>query len=313
MGLFSSAQLVRFCSMDMRPNIARALSRKLPLSVSRGFVGRMMGDPAFAQKLAWENLLAVGFSLAFEVRARGPRFWDELDLVAIDTLGLAAATTSLVWLMAPNRSFGSARKFPWQKMLESLPNHVFDASGPQRNYTRGSRLASLFAKCGELAAMGAIAGAATSALSRAASASKGPAFEPSVPLLGVGRSAAGMAAFFGLHAHLRYQALGGIDRYLFEHSAFLWSYLLASALFRAANVGFGETVRPVWQGFTPLPPSRAVDPDAPPLECRSNVLPLPEGVRKTIGAGKEAAAQQGPKAKKRKAKGYELSVVAGNR
>jgi hypothetical protein len=34
MGLFSSAQLVRFFSMDVRPNVTRAISRSLPPSVS---------------------------------------------------------------------------------------------------------------------------------------------------------------------------------------------------------------------------------------------------------------------------------------
>lgn len=34
MGLFSSAQLVRFFSMDVRPSVARAVSRNLPPSVS---------------------------------------------------------------------------------------------------------------------------------------------------------------------------------------------------------------------------------------------------------------------------------------
>lgn len=34
MGLFSSAQLVRFFAMDVRPNLTRAVSRRLPPSVS---------------------------------------------------------------------------------------------------------------------------------------------------------------------------------------------------------------------------------------------------------------------------------------
>eukprot|EP00878_Enallax_costatus_P032331 GHUV01035524.1.p1 GENE.GHUV01035524.1~~GHUV01035524.1.p1 ORF type:complete len:185 (-),score=68.57 GHUV01035524.1:1002-1505(-) len=34
MGLFSSAQLVRFLSMDVRPNVARSVSRALPSEVS---------------------------------------------------------------------------------------------------------------------------------------------------------------------------------------------------------------------------------------------------------------------------------------
>lgn len=37
MGLFSSAQLVRFLSMDVRPNVARSVSRTLPAEVSLGW------------------------------------------------------------------------------------------------------------------------------------------------------------------------------------------------------------------------------------------------------------------------------------
>lgn len=36
MGLFSSAALVRFLSMDVRPNVTRFITRSLPPSVSRG-------------------------------------------------------------------------------------------------------------------------------------------------------------------------------------------------------------------------------------------------------------------------------------
>lgn len=51
-----------------------------------------MADPAFAQKLAMEQLFTVGLSLAYEYRQRGDRFLSELDLVAINTLSLAVAT-----------------------------------------------------------------------------------------------------------------------------------------------------------------------------------------------------------------------------
>jgi len=34
MGLFSSAQLVRFLSMDVRPNVTRAVTRTMPPAVS---------------------------------------------------------------------------------------------------------------------------------------------------------------------------------------------------------------------------------------------------------------------------------------
>lgn len=36
LGLFSSAQLVRFMAMDVRPGVARSVARSLPPSVSAG-------------------------------------------------------------------------------------------------------------------------------------------------------------------------------------------------------------------------------------------------------------------------------------
>ena len=54
----------------------------------------------------------------------------ELDLVAINTLSLAAANAALVWMVSPDRSFGAPHKMPWQKFLHGLPNNVFDACVP---------------------------------------------------------------------------------------------------------------------------------------------------------------------------------------
>ncbi|KAL0019123.1 hypothetical protein WJX79_002154 [Trebouxia sp. C0005] len=86
MGLFSSAQLVRFLSMDVRPNVTRAVTRTMPPAVSRGVVGRLMADPAFVQKMLVEQVISISSSLAWEARQRGENFTKELDLVAINTL-----------------------------------------------------------------------------------------------------------------------------------------------------------------------------------------------------------------------------------
>eukprot|EP00803_Ostreobium_quekettii_P010921 evm.model.scf_399.9 EVM.evm.TU.scf_399.9 scf_399:79501-82137(+) len=309
MGLFSSAQLVRFCSMDVRPNMARTMSRRLPAAMSRSFVGRLMADPAFAQKLALENFLAFGASLAYEMRARREHFRDELDFVAINTLSLMAATSAIVWFLAPSRSYGSLKRFPWQNMLDGLPNNVFDASGPLRNYTGQSRVASLFAKFAQLSGVGAITGFATSGLSRLALAfrrNKKPAFTPSVPIPGLEQNMLGMCAFVGLHAHLRYQTIGGIDRYLFDHSSFLWSYIAASLLFRVANVSIGEASRPWFQGtrLTSSSPTVSSRLNAPSLQMEEMQQPI---------VAEPSAASSGAKSKKRKAKGFEMSLVSTGR
>lgn len=246
MGLFSSQQLVRFCSMDNRPTVTRAISRSLPSSVSRGLVGRMMADPAFMQKMIMESAITAGSSLLYEAQQRGERFGKELDLVAINTLSLLAANAALVWCVAPDRSFGSPRKMPWQQMLAQLPNNAFDAAGPQRAYTYPLRAASFFTKAGELALIGGIAGGASSLLSRGAAAlhrRADPSYEPSLPAPSPARAATGLAAFMALSSNARYQVVAGVDRYLFGHSNFLWSYLAFSGVMRVASNTLGQVTR----------------------------------------------------------------------
>lgn len=259
MGLFSSAQLVRFFSMDVRPNIVRSISRSLPPAWARDFVGRLMADPAFMQKLIIESAFASAASLWYEYRARGDSFKKELDLVLINTLGMAVATASTVWLVSPTRSFGNVHKYPWQQLLEQLPNCVFDASGPLRNYSAQMRAASFFTKAAELSAVGLLTGTLTSLLSSAVVSIRqkyDPAFQPSVPIPEVARSSAGMAAFFATSANMRYQLLGGLDRYLFGHANMLLTYMLASGAARLGAQAVGETHRPFFQGLPqPGPPA----------------------------------------------------------
>lgn len=138
-------------------------------------------------------------------------------------------------------------------MLENLPNCVFDANGPLRQYTTQSRVAAFFSKAAELSAVGLLTGTATSLLSSAAVALRqkytDPSFEPSVPIPDAARSGAGLAAFFALSANTRYQLLGGMDRYLIGHSNFLWTYLAMTTAARVVSNQVGETHRPFCQGL----------------------------------------------------------------
>lgn len=138
-------------------------------------------------------------------------------------------------------------------MLENLPNCVFDANGPLRQYTTQSRVAAFFSKAAELSAVGLLTGTATSLLSSAAVALRqkysDASFEPSVPIPDAARSGAGLAAFFALSANTRYQLLGGMDRYLIGHSNFLWTYLAMTTAARVASNQVGETHRPFCQGL----------------------------------------------------------------
>lgn len=127
-----------------------------------------MADPAFAQKMVIEQLITITGSLIWESRQRGDRFLKELDLVAINTLSLAASQAALVWLISPTRSFGTVRKMPWQQLLSDLPNHAFETSTKFHQFSVNQRLVSVFTKAAELAAVGTMAGAAMCGLSNAA-------------------------------------------------------------------------------------------------------------------------------------------------
>ena len=70
-----------------------------------------------------------------------------------------------------------------------------------------------------------------------------PNYTPSVPIPSIGRSAGGMALSLGLFSNVRYQIVGGIDRYLFDHCNFLLSYLSLSTLFRTFSTIIGQPTR----------------------------------------------------------------------
>lgn len=259
MGLFSSAALVRFMSMDVRPNVTRFVTRALPPSVSREVVGRLMADPAFMQKLVLEQMITVSASLLYEARVRGENFWKEIDLVALNTISLSLANAAVVYLVAPTRAAPAPARHEWQNALAKLPNNVFEGTTPLREYSTNSRVAAFFVKSAELCGVGMLAGAAQSALAQAAVAirqKKDPGFQPSMPVPSVKQSAIGMAASWGLFANMRYQIISGFDRYLFDHANYLWSYLTLSGLLRAASTHIGDQTRVYLQGL-PSPSSSA--------------------------------------------------------
>jgi hypothetical protein len=167
-----------------------------------------MADPAFMQKLALEQMITISSSLVYEAKVRGDRFWQELDLVAANVVCLSAANAALVYLVAPTRAAPAPARFAWQNILSKLPNNVFEATTPLREYTTSSRAAALLTKSAELCGVGMLAGAAQSGLAQASVAVRrrsDPAFHPSMPIPSVQQSALGFAAAQGIFANLRYQ------------------------------------------------------------------------------------------------------------
>ncbi|KAK9809724.1 hypothetical protein WJX73_010795 [Symbiochloris irregularis] len=261
LGLFSSAQIARFVSTDVRPTMTRTVTRALPHTGARAFVGRLMADPAFAQKLVLEGCFSVSLSLAWEYAQRGDRFFQELDFVAINTLCLAASTGALVWLMAPNRSGGAAYQSSWQSKLHSLPGNIFDRSTPVHQLSVGSRTGSFFWKSAQLAAVGALSGAGMSVLGNAETSLRrirDPNFSPAVEVPSLPRSTLGMAASMGLASNLRYQAVAGLDRAIADRINFMWVGLLLSASARAANQWIGQPTRCWLQGLPHKVPQHKV-------------------------------------------------------
>ena len=70
-----------------------------------------------------------------------------------------------------------------------------------------------------------------------------PGFTPSVPIPDMRTSAGGLAVTMGVFTNVRFQVVGGIDRYLFDHSNYLFSYLALSTAFRAASTWIGQPTR----------------------------------------------------------------------
>lgn len=220
---------------------------------ARSFVGRLMADPAFIHKMVIEQVLAFSGSMFYEWRVRGENFKREIDLALINSLGLMAGVGATVWITAPSRAYGAVHKFPWQQMLANLPHCVFDASGPLRHYSNTARLGGFFASMAQLSAVGALAGGATALASQLAvnlHQKADPEYVSSVPVADAGRSSAGLGAFFAVNANTRYQLLGGMDRYLFGHTNYLWTYLGFSLIARGLSVAAGELSRPWWQGLS---------------------------------------------------------------
>jgi hypothetical protein len=247
MGIVSSLALVRFMTVNVRPSVVRAVSRATPQAFSRAFVGRLMADPAFLYKLAFEQVVTISAATMYEVAHRGDRLKSEWDLALSNIMQLSLANALTVWCVTPVRSFGSSATNGFQKFMATMPNNAFDRAGPLRQYTNATRGLSVLTKAAELSAVGALTGGAFSAINSGLLAmhkkSKGEQWEPALPVPDFKTSALGMGAFLGISCNLRYQLLGGADRWMTEHLTSLASSVSATALGRIVNNQMGEPTR----------------------------------------------------------------------
>lgn len=247
MGIVSSLALVRFMTVNVRPSVVRAVSRGTPQAFSRAFVGRLMADPAFLYKLAFEQVVTISAATMYEVAHRGDRLKSEWDLALSNVMQLSLANALTVWCVTPVRSFGSSATNGFSKFMATMPNNAFDRAGPLRQYTNATRGLSVLTKAAELSAVGALTGGAFSAINSGLLAmhkkSKGERWEPALPVPDFKTSALGMGAFLGISCNLRYQLLGGADRWMTEHLTSLASSVSATALGRIVNNQIGEPTR----------------------------------------------------------------------
>eukprot|EP00897_Mesotaenium_endlicherianum_P002618 jgi/Mesen1/2384/ME001565S01387 len=245
LGLISSAQMVRFMSVNARPTVARSVSRLAPEDLSRAFIGRMVADPAFIFKLALEQAITIGTTVHWEYKQRGSRLKEEWDLAALNVLTLAACNFAVVWTCSPSRSYGTTAKSDWQNVLQKLPNHAFDKSYPLMEFNMQKRVGGFFYKAAELSLVGSLLGAAGGAAN--------PDFYPAVTVPTVGTSALAMGAFLGLSGNLRYQLVGGADRWMQTNLNAISLSIFGTSLLRVLNNRLGEPSRLMLMGIDEAP------------------------------------------------------------
>lgn len=246
MGLVSSAQMVRFLSMNARPTTSRFISRALPQSLSRAFIGRMIADPSFLYKLLLEQFATITSSVWWEVKNRKERIKQEWDLALINVLTASACNAFVVWSLAPSRSYGNTFRFDLQNSIQKLPNNIFEKSYPMREFDMQKRVHSFFYKAAEFSLVGLTAGSIQGALSKSLSKNKEGRLSVTIP--SVTTNSLGYGAFLGLYANLRYQLLCGIDRAMFDHFDVLGVVMVSSTALRMLNVHIGEISRRAWLG-----------------------------------------------------------------
>lgn len=257
MGLLSSAQVVRFLSINARPTTSRLISRALSPSLSRAFIGRMISDPSFLYKLLLEQAAIIGSTVWWELKNRKGRIKEEWDLALINVVTVAACNAFIVWSLAPCRSYGNNFRFDLQNTIQKLPNNIFEKSYPLREFDLHKRVHSFFYKAAELCLVGLTAGLIQGSLTKVLSCKKEGRLSVTIP--SVSNNALGYGAFLGLYSNLRYQLLCGIDRAMLDQFEVIGVGIFFSTLWRVLNVQIGERSRLAWLGIEADPLAHSDD------------------------------------------------------
>ena len=159
--------------------------------------------------------------------------------------------------------------------------------------------------------VGVIAGGLMSVGNSAAAAIRrhsNPDWQPAVRAPELRSSALGLAASMGIFANMRYQIISGVDRYLFDHSAYLMSYIVASGIVRVASNRLGEPTRLTLQGLPVDAPQHMAQYRQPVTVAARQ----PTAAAQPVKTRRVAGAKGARKGKKKAARGFEMSAaVAG--
>ncbi|WOL04160.1 hypothetical protein Cni_G12881 [Canna indica] len=251
MGLVSSAQMVRFLTINARPTVSRSISRTLPEWLSRAFIGRMIADPSFLYKLLLEETVTCACSIWWELNNRKERIKQEWQLALVNVLTAMTCNGIIVWSLAPCRSYGNTFRFDLQNTIQKLPNNIFEKSYPMREFDLQKRIYSFFYKAAEFSLLGLTAGSIQGVLSKVFAAKRDGRLSVTIP--SVSTNALGYGAFLGLYANMRYQLLNGIDRAMVSHFDVLGVAIFFGTALRILNAQLGETSRLAWLGVEPDP------------------------------------------------------------
>ncbi|KAF3334254.1 Protein RETICULATA-RELATED 6 [Carex littledalei] len=239
LGLVSSAQLVKFLTLNARPTTSRFISRALPESISRAFVGRILADPAFLHKLLLESAATIATSTLWEFKNRKERIKEEWDLALTNILTATACNAFVVWSLAPCRSYGSTFRFDLENTIQKLPNNIFEKNYLMREFDLQKRIQSFLYKTAQLGVVGTMFGFVQGAVSNLLSSKKEERLSMTLP--STTTYALSYGAFLGLYANIRYQAVFGLDRVMFDYFDVLGVYLFFSTALRTMNTCVGET------------------------------------------------------------------------
>lgn len=108
-----------------------------------------------------------------------------------------------------------------------------------------------------------------------------------------------MAVSMALIGNARYQTICGVDRWLFDHSSQIWSYLTMSAICRVA--GYGYVSEPARLSLLGLP----IAPPQPAQQARPAAAAAAPAPRQRTARVARKPRRKGPR-------GFEMSVVGAS-